>query len=169
MKTDEHIAARAQELLRYDPETGKMIWRVSQGRVRAGTEAGTFTSDGYHRKVQIDGRNYLAHRLAWLIVTGEWPTEEIDHISGDGLDNRWSNLREATHTVNGRNAKRYSHNTSGFTGVGWHKASRKWQANIKVNGTYIHLGCFDDLTAAVEVRKDAERQYGFHENHGRVV
>lgn len=160
-------AQRAQELLRYEPGTGKLFWRITtNSRARAGTEAGFFSGHGY-RKVRIGGREYYTHRLIWLIVTGAWPTDQLDHINGDGLDNRRSNLREVTGIENNRNAKRYAHNTSGTMGVCWSKNRRKWVARIKVNGTTFHLGCFGNLPDAVEARKSAELRYGFHENHGR--
>lgn len=167
-------AERARELLRYDPETGRLSWRGNagrSGRIPAGTEAGcVFDSGGRrYRQVQIDGRGYYAHRLAWLIVTGAWPAAETDHISGDTLDNSWRNLREVSHTGNSRNQKRRSDNTSGLTGVVWNKPVNKWQAQITVNGTNIYLGLFDNLPAAIAARKAAERRYGFHANHGRAA
>lgn len=164
-------AERARELFRYDPETGKLFWRITtNSRAYAGSEAGCFkgTTGNFYRQVSIGGRRYYAHRLAWLIVTGAWPSEELDHINGDGLNNRWHNLREVQHSGNLRNAKRQSNNTSGVTGVFWDSECRKWRAGIQVSGTNIHLGRFDTLLAAAEARKAAERRYGFHVNHGRA-
>lgn len=166
-------AERARELLRYEPETGKLYWRMNAGRwgrIPAGTEAGNIKGPigNRYRQVWIDGRRYYTHRLAWLIVTGVWPYSEVDHINGDGLNNRWDNLREVQHSGNLRNTKRQSNNTSGVTGVFWDSGCRKWRAQIQVGRTNIHLGRFDTVPAAAEARKVAERRYRFHDNHGRA-
>jgi hypothetical protein len=67
----------------------------------------------------------------------------IDHINGVSSDNRICNLREATISENGQNRKRGKNNTSGFTGVSWHKSKNKWCSQIRVNGDLIALGSFD--------------------------
>lgn len=164
-------ADRARELLRYDPETGKLFWRVNAGRwgrIPGGTEVGYIDADRYW-KVMIDGHMYYTHRLAWLVTVGAWPTDEIDHINGNGLDNRWCNLREVSSIENKRNSKRRNDNTSGTTGVDWDRARCKWRAQIQVCGINILLGRFDSLSAAVDVRMAAECRYDFHENHGRAA
>lgn len=75
------------ELLCYDEGTGLLHWKVSRGRVRAGDLAGTSNGRGYII-VRVDGKIYPAHRIAWFLKTGEWPTGVIDHINRDGEDNR---------------------------------------------------------------------------------
>jgi hypothetical protein len=95
-----------------------------------------------------------------------WP-DELDHINGDKGDNRIVNLREVTRAENNKNKSRYKQNSSGFTGVGWHKVTKKWAAKIRVDGRDYHLGVFASIEAAKEARAAAEKHYGFHENHGR--
>jgi hypothetical protein len=97
--------------------------------------------DGY-RKIRINGRSYLAHRLAWLYMTGEWPQNVIDHASGQRSDNRWENLRAASPLLNSHNRKRPSNNTSGFKGVTFYKAGNIWRAFIRVDGLLRFLGSF---------------------------
>lgn len=83
-------------------------------------------------------------------LTG-WPL--VDHINGDGLDNRRANLREATNAQNMRNKGLYRNNSSGFKGVSWQKECRKWQAGIRLDGTRRHLGLFlvaEDAAAAYD-------------------
>lgn len=163
---------RAREILRYEPVTGRLYRRVgAANHVKAGDEAGwTETINGIrYRRVRVSGRLYYAHRLAWLIVTGEWPKGQVDHEDGDGLNNRWENLRDATHQQNQQNRKLSRNNTSGVTGVCRHKLTGKWQTKIKVNGKDKHLGLFEDLEDAASARKEAEEKYGYHENHGRKV
>jgi hypothetical protein len=83
------------------------------------------------------------------------------------LDNSISNLRHVTHAENGRNAKKPSNNTSGTAGVSFHFKSQKWRSYIKSNQKVVHLGLFENKDDAIAARKLAEKNYGFHENHGR--
>lgn len=156
----------------YDPETGKLYWRPNAAAPRewnsrwAGREAFTARTTGY-RIGRLDGKNYLAHRVIWAILTGSWPTHQVDHVNGDREDNRVRNLREVSNTENARNATVSANNTSGVTGV-WHDARRdRWVAEIKVDRRKRHLGSFATLEEAAAARKAAERQHGFHENHGK--
>jgi hypothetical protein len=100
--------------------------------------------------------------------TGKWPDTEIDHINGNRADNRFENLRQVSHQENGKNTKRYASNRSGFAGVGRTTNPSKWRARIRVNGKLVHLGVFDSAEDARTARKAAEKQFGFHENHGRM-
>ena len=104
--------------------------------------------------------------MAFLLQVGRWPEGEIDHIDGNGLNNRWNNLREVTPTENQRNARKRSDNTSGTTGVGWHKQRQKWKAQIRINGTQKHLGYFDSKEEAIWAREAANKEHEFHPNHG---
>lgn len=137
MFTQSHL----KELLHYDPETGVFTWAVSRSGVRIGDVAGCLKRNGY-RYIGVDGRDYLAHRLAWLYMTGLWPADQIDHINGVKDDNRLVNLREATHLQNHQNRALDVKNTSGFLGVSWHRVTEKWRAYISVGGQQKHLGLF---------------------------
>lgn len=139
---------RLKIILSYDQETGIFIWRVkTSSRACVGYVAGHLTNCGY-RSIKIDGRHILAHRLAWLYMTGEWPTDDIDHINLDRTDNRWINLRSATRSQNKANAAAPVCNTSGFKGASWHKSTKKWRATIKVAGKPQHLGSFSSAEEA---------------------
>lgn len=131
---------RVLELLDYDRESGLFTWRVSRGPLIAGSVAGNENTSG-HIQIQIDGRAYLAHRLAWLIVSGQWPQppNEIDHRDTDKQNNRWSNLREATRSQNRMNTRRVSTNTSGFKGAQYFSPG-KWRAILKKDGKTVSLG-----------------------------
>ena len=85
--------------------------------------------------------------------------EEIDHINGDSLDNRRSNLRICTHRENMMNRRKHKNNTSGHKGVSWHKAKRKWEAGIKINGFHKYLGRFDQIEDAVKAYKEGASLY----------
>lgn len=175
-----------RKLLRYDPETGKLFWRERfpesfsdgghGGKIAAcrawntrysGKEAlGYIQSNGY-KAGGIGGKKIKAHRAVWAVIYEEWPLADIDHINGDGTDNRESNLRDVSKRTNMMNKKMMSNNQSGIQGVYWHKAARKWAAFIGVNGKVEYLGIFTSKKDAVRARQDAEKKYGYHPNHGR--
>lgn len=153
-------AERLRELLDYDPETGAFRWRRGRGKMRAGALAGSLQSAGYSQ-IYIDGRNYTAHRLAWLYVTGRWPGGEIDHADGDRLNNRFANLRNASRSENNANSRRRYNNRSGYKGVSFFKSAGLFAACIAKDGRRFHLGYFqraEDAHAAYVAK--ARELYG---------
>jgi hypothetical protein len=130
-----------RSILDYDPQTGVIRWKVNRTpRGKAGAVAGCVRDDSYI-SIGIGGRMYMAHRLAFVIMTGRWPNHQIDHESTDRTDNRWENLREATHAQNLHNVGRNRANTTGFKGV-YHHSDGYFGAMIQVNRTKLHLGLF---------------------------
>lgn len=155
MATSSLTQARLKELLRYDPETGVMTW------LRSGKRAGTKHRLGY-RNVVVDGKGYAEHRLAWLLVHGQWPEHDLDHINRVRDDNRLRNLRPATRSENCQNQPVRKSNKSGTTGVYLHGLSGKWAASINIAKKQRHLGLFDSVDQAIAARKAAEaRHYAF--------
>lgn len=148
----------ASKLLAYDPECGLLTWKVSRGTVKAGSVAGSPNGKGY-LQVALHGKDYLAHRLAWLLHTGSWPSQHLDHINGQKTDNRMDNLRECSNAQNQQNRGKPSNNTSGVQGVCWHKRDKKWQAQIAVDGKRINLGYFETIEEAVAARAEAKAHY----------
>lgn len=127
-----------KELLTYDPQTGDFTWRVKRQRIQAGTTAG-YT--GVDRRVMIGvrGRIYLASRLAVFYMTGKWPTHQIDHKDRNPSNNRWNNLREATHSQNCVNSvRKRKHNLP----RGVYKSGNRFYAKTETGGKFIYLGCF---------------------------
>lgn len=159
---------RVKELLTYDPKTGVFRWKVNRSNIKAGSVAGCESLKNGKRYwlIRVDGKLFHAHRLAWLLMQGEFPLEQIDHIDGNGLNNQIENLRAVSTTENLRNQRKNSKNSSGAAGVRWYRPTRKWQARIKVGRKDIHLGYFADKSEAISARKAAEIKYGFHANHG---
>lgn len=176
-----------RELLDYDSATGALYWKkrnhthFTDGKHSAPHTAARWNSSyagkpaltaiepcGYLHG-DILNQRYKAHRVAWALHFGEWPTGHIDHINGDPADNRIDNLRIVTPTENMRNQKLNSANTSGVVGVSWASHRSKWNAYIKVDRRKIHLGLFNSVAEAAAARKAAERKYGFHPNHGRIA
>lgn len=134
--------AEVRRLLRYEPDTGTFFWRIDTNKISAGNIAGCRQSRGYWQ-IRINRRLYMAHRLAWLYVTGEWPKANIDHINGDRSDNRFVNLRIATNSQNAWNSRRRINNACGYKGVHYKKRLNKFVAQINVHGRVYHLGVFE--------------------------
>lgn len=154
-----------KELVNYDPETGIFTHIKARRKVKVGCIAGTPHSCGYWR-ICLLGKNYLAHRLAWLYMTGEFPKYQMDHINHDRNDNRFSNICEATNQTNHMNRPMQKNNKSGFVGVYFSNTYNKWVAELKLFGKKKYLGKYDCLEDAVTARKKGNIKYGFHENHG---
>lgn len=147
---------RLRELVNYDPETGKFYWRKRPYQTGdrpswEGKEAGTTSVQGY-RLITLENEKFRAARVAWLYMTGEWPTHDIDHVNGDVADDRWCNLRSATKSENMQNMKRRKDNTSGVRGVSWNVRRQQWHARVTANGTNYHCGYFDTLEKAKATR-----------------
>jgi hypothetical protein len=144
---------RLLEVLKYDPETGIFRWAMDRRGVRAGVIVGNKPTTVGYGAIRIDGRLYLSHRLAWFYVHRKWPPDQIDHINMDRIDNKISNLREATLAQNRMNESIKRSNTSGFKGVSWNKEKRKWEARIGHNRKSYFVGYFDTAVAAHEAWK----------------
>jgi hypothetical protein len=169
------------QLFTYDPDTGYLFWkershedfpeakRLNSWNSRwAGKRAFTYLDPktGYYHGC-VWGKTYRAHRVIWHMNNGRWPKDIIDHIDGNGANNRIENLREVSSSENSRNMKLLLTNTTGFHGV-TQREKGKWVARIDVNLKTVYLGTFDTLEEAVQCRKEAEIKYGYHENHGRT-
>lgn len=157
MKID---AETLRSLLLYDRETGVFRWKVYRGRTaKAGQEAGRVNPRGY-REIEVIGRAYNAHRLAWLYVTGEWPKYEIDHIDGQRGNNAFDNLRDVPKNINKQNQRvARKDSTSGIIGVCSLRNSktRPFSAQISVGGVIHYLGSFSTAGEAGEAYIKAKR------------
>ena len=174
-----------RQILRYDAEAGKLFWMIRPAEMFndgvqtaehsaarwnsrwAGSEAFTALDSAGYRRGRIFGKDYIAHRVIWARQTGEWPKALVDHKDTDRSNNRWDNLRQATHSQNQWNKRLSLANTSGFKGVSLHKRAGKWQATISLNGKQRHLGYFDSPEQAAH-RVSAER-CALHTEFGRAV
>lgn len=150
--------ARLRKLLAYNPKTGLFRWRVAKSRcIKVGQIAGTLHSGGIYWQIAIDGRAYLAHRLAWLYVYGYMPLE-LDHKNGHS--DAIANLRLCTSVQNHGNTRKQRRNTSGYKGVSFDKSRSKYR--VYVGRVYVgrqFIGRFDTVKEAASVYATKAREY----------
>lgn len=140
-------------LLSYDPETGAFAWKH-----KPGVRVGTVGKDGYLH-INLRGTPRRAHRLACLLMTGEWPTGEIDHCNLVRGDNAWVNLRDTTHAQNQQNSPLRSDNKSGAKGVSFCKFTGRWRVLLYWDGNRVDGGRFDTVPEAAKARDQLAREY----------
>lgn len=175
-----------RQLLRYEPDTGKLFWRerssehiLKSGRhtpelaasiwnnQHAGREAFTAADGAGYKCGAVYGRNFRAHRVIWAIHYGSWPVNSVDHIDGCRENNSILNLRDVAHNINCQNTKRPSSNMSGHVGVFLDRRHPgRWLARIKVGGRLKHLGTFSSYDDAVLARQRANVRFEFGPSHG---
>lgn len=160
-------AERLKKLVSYDPDTGEFIRIARVKGARIGRVAGHIKDNGYIH-FSVDGKKYGAHRLAWLYMTGDIPSGDIDHIDGNRANNKFSNLRcvdRSTNLENSRRAK--SHNRgSGLLGAYLIKRTGRYHSKITVRGRSVSLGCFDTAQQAHEAYMAAKES--LHTGYVRI-
>jgi hypothetical protein len=159
----------AEELknrLNYNPRTGVFTWIRSKRSTLIGCVAGCASKPNGYLRIVINYKLYFAHKLAWLYAHGRWPSEQLDHINHNKLDNRLNNLREVSHRENHLNQSLSKNSTTGLHGVSFHRRANKYEARIKVDGKSLYLGSFQTSEEAYAARKLADSKHGFYPNHG---
>tara|TARA_R110001632_G_scaffold198688_1_gene321028 strand:- start:359 stop:895 length:537 start_codon:yes stop_codon:yes gene_type:complete len=170
---------KLNDFLAYDSKTGLVTWKEVQskwfktnrdcmafntrwsGKIAGGKREHGYIAIGY------EGKRPYAHSIAWCLYHGKNPEHQIDHVNGIRDDNRILNLRDVNQRSNAKNVKIHKTNTSGVCGVSQIQDSKRWRAYITVNGKQLWLGSFEDYEEACKARKEAEKKYDFHKNHGR--
>src|SRR5262245_27019255 len=158
---------KVKQLLAYDPISGVLTWKfnIRNGkgagyvRIKAGDIAGSINKHPKHgyRIIKIKHIGYRAAHIAWVIMTGDWPSQKVDHRNGNRADDSWSNLRAADDQQNAMNQKTPKNNTSGCKGVHWQSNIDKWAARISFQSRRINLGFFKEKEDAIAARKRAEQ------------
>ena len=166
-----------REIMSYDTKSGFLYWKHRKDMPK------NWNTRYANKKVKTNGSNQtgityngqkfypIYHRLLWCYYYGKWPESNlvIDHINGDNCDNTIENLRLVTQTENNRNRCIPKDNTSGHVGLYWMNSKKKWLVQIGSNRKSIHIGIFKNKEDAIKARKEAEKKYGYHKNHGRIV
>lgn len=168
------------KILDYDPQTGLFFWKykdpssfktpraASTWNSRFANKPALSADSGLGYKIgRVEYATFLAHRVAWKMMTGEEPMQ-IDHINGIRSDNRFCNLRNVSPSENRKNMRLSKLNTSGINGVA-QMPNGRWHAKINIGGQCIWLGAYDSIELATAARVGAERVAGFHPNHGRTT
>lgn len=161
-----------KECFQYFPETGELYWRArpaahfknigiqkSINARRAGTKALAHRMDTGYLVGNLDCIGCKASRVIWKLMTGKDPAKEVEHKNRKRDDNRWHNLRLATHAQNGRNRNIPENNTSGYVGVAFSQGEQKWKAYVQGKRKRIHLGTFSSKDAAIAARLAAAQKY----------
>ena len=145
-------------LVGYNPDDGSLFWKRRDPSMEApgwnfkyaGRPALSIMDDKGYLHGRVLGKNIKAHRAAWSIYHGKWPSGFIDHINGIRSDNRIKNLREATHSQNARNRKPSKSSTSKFLGVHWNLRDAMWESQVNDGCRIIRLGKFkSEIDAAL--------------------
>jgi hypothetical protein len=136
------------EYLQYNPETGVIIWIKNKGPKKViGKNAGGIKPDGYVH-IKFNNKTYKAHRVAWYLHYGVWPTNHIDHINGIKNDNRINNLRDVTNQQNLLNQKRHREKTVKY--YYFYKKGQKWKVQTQINNKRTYFGYFETEEKALQ-------------------
>ncbi len=160
--------ARLKEYLTYDPDTGVFTHKFNTTRRYKGGIAGSLQKSTGYKRIYIDGKENLEHRLAWLYMNGEFPAKgmQIDHINHIRTDNRIENLRVVSSRDNARNALKNDRNWSGVTGIRWSKSSWQWMVSLGKK----HIGSYDTMAEAFnELVKARKADDSWNYSHGAEV
>lgn len=169
-----------RQLFRYEPDTGKLYWlvrdastipdnraRLTWNKRFAGKEAFSINPCTGYRVGGIFNSIYPAHRVIWKLMTSNDPTE-VDHIDGDGLNNKWDNLRLVSHSQNAKNQKLHKNSTTKSCGV--HRLpSGNYHLRASENGKRKSVGTFKSIEDAERAREQIYVDWGYHPNHGRTA
>lgn len=148
-----------KDIISYNPDTGQFHLKVDRSpRSKKGDRCGWLTDRGY-RMIEVNGKGYSEQRLAFLLMTGELPIKQMDHINGIKDDNRWYNLREASPSENSCNKPVRPDSGTGIKGVAYYKETNRYHVQITVNGKQQRFGCYEGLELAELVAREVRNKY----------
>jgi len=153
------LYSELKEDLEYNPDTGLFRWLRYVSPTCSLSWFSGKPSNGYYT-IGYKGKTHKAHRLAWLLVTGDFPTKEIDHIDKDRGNNKWENLRDTSRTINQYNKKKNETKYSSvYPGVRFHKPSKKYTATIRYKRKPYYLGYFLTEKEAYKAYLDKQLEF----------
>lgn len=167
--------ARLKELFTYEPETGKFKSNRQTNLANIGDEIGYYSNDVPYLRVDINYKTYLSHRLAFLYMNNINPSELVDHIDRNTLNNKWGNLRLASKSENNRNRKVLSSSITGIKGLSFKDGKwPRYQAHVTIGkrrmSKSINLRNRDEEEVKKEliawIKETRERLHGEFTNHG---
>ena len=151
-------AKMVRDRFSYCKDSGEIKWATHKRSNFIGMNAGSVNERGY-LIIRLNGKNHKAHRIAWLYHYGELPKNGIDHINGNKLDNRISNMRDVGQLINNQNREGPSRNsTTGFLGVTYDKRKSRFVAQINYGSFHKYLGSFKTKEEASERYKKAKSE-----------
>lgn len=162
MKT---IPIGSKDLLSYNPDTGELVRKQRMGNYPCGSVAASLTYNKKYLKVKVLGSDYLQHRVAWFLHYGTQPPDVLDHINGDGRDNRILNLREATTSTNQMNIKATSKSTTGIKGIFPVRGGTLYRAEVCINGKRYQKHAADPTKLEAWVVQKRNELHGNYANH----
>jgi hypothetical protein len=141
----------------FDYRDGALYWKkYHASNAKAGEPAGCTRKDGY-RIIWCHNKSYLRSRLVWLWHYGKFPNQDIDHINRNTSDDRIENLRDVSRAVNLLNKGSHK-GVSGYPGVAWLKARKKWKGAVHHDGTEHRLYYGDSFLAACRAVRKFRKQ-----------
>jgi len=148
---------RLYQLLHYNPDTGEWFWKENSGfgRKPKNQPAGSLHPDGY-RYIKIDGKTYKSSRLAFLYMTGKFPTNTADHIDKIRNNDRWGNLRDATRTEQCLNRTKFKRRKSEDDCLpkGVYRSGKKYQVSLKIDYKFHYFGTYESISEASSVAEE---------------
>lgn len=163
-----------KEHFSYDYDTGMLtcIKKVKYSKRQIGDVIDNITKvkNNEYYSVRLYGKTYKAHRIIWAMHYGYLP-DVIDHIDGNGLNNRIENLRNTVQAENCKNRSHQINSSTGYSGITYVKSRTEGKPGrylVRINSetnVRITVGRYDTLEEAIEERRKAETKYGYHENH----
>ncbi len=150
----EYPTEKIVEAFTYDKSTGVIYWKYPAPGRKKSRVAGTYNGAGYIQ-ISHDGKRFKAHRIAWVLANGVWPSGTIDHINGIRHDNRIANLRDVPMAINAQNRRTIPGRLMGTT---YHRRDKRWIAQICLDGVQMHIGSFGSPAEAHQAYLNAKRK-----------
>jgi hypothetical protein len=150
----------------YNKKSGICRWRTTRKGVEKVNQVAGYVDKQGKRWIRFSNGRYRSTHLIWFYVTGTWPPVLVDHEDLNVSNDKWRNLRLATHAQNHCNLRKSKRNTSGYKGVSFCKKKNKFEVRINFEGKCHRLGYYKTARLGHAVYKKASQRY--HGAYGRI-